>query len=490
MSARSSLHPGEILSKRYRIEKQLAQGGMGAVFEATHVATEMRVAVKVLWPHVLEQAGAVQRFQLEARVAARVASPHIVKVLDAGFDEDGELPFLVMELLNGEDLKSLVLRKGPLEPSFVIRLLRQAASGLDAAHGYVDASGKPQPIIHRDLKPANLFVSDADGNAPFVRILDFGIAKVLGESMHVSTDLKGTPLYMAPEQIRGKRVFPQTDVWAIGLVAYFLLTGKAFWTGAQGDNPNLLAVLDEIASLRRARPAARIHEQGLSGVVPAAFDEWMLRCLDGDPSRRYATVGETVAALESALRDGFRLSAGSRAALVSAHSSTELDAPVETPLVDRSLTPVQGAPPQPRNNPRALAVGAIAAAALVGLSILATGSGDPVEADDAARSAAAGPPAPADPAPPTELTSSATPEAEPIVVGPTPEPTPPAPTVVREERTRPLAEPHSRPPRPAVTRTAKKGEPSGTLPSPESSANPSARPSAKPPAPINAFDLR
>jgi serine/threonine-protein kinase len=484
MSARSSLQPLEILSRRYRIEKQIAQGGMGAVFEATHLATEMRVAVKVLWPQVLEQAGAVQRFQLEARIAARVASPHIVKVLDAGFDEDGELPYLVMELLSGEDLKSFVRRKGPLAPSLALGLLRQTARGLDAAHGYVDASGKPQPIIHRDLKPANLFVSDADGSSPFVRILDFGIAKVLGESMHVSTDLKGTPLYMAPEQIRGKRVSPQTDVWALGLVTYFLLTGKAFWIGAEAASPNVLAVLDEIASSPRARPSARIHEQGLAGVVPPAFDEWLLRCLDTEPTRRFGTAGETIAALELALRDGFRVSSTNAPAPVSPHSPTERAVPIESPPAERSLTPVQGAPSQPGKSSRTLVFVGIAAAAVVALSIMATRAGE-APADEAADSAAAlerREPAPAEvPSEPPAVT----PKADPVAASSVTDPADAAPSVAPEVRDRSLSEPSAKALRQSVGKTLKKTEPT-----PSASPAASAKPSAKPTAPVNPFDLR
>jgi serine/threonine-protein kinase len=325
-------------------------------------------------------------------------------------------------------------------------------------------------------------VSDADGDAPFVRILDFGIAKVLGESLNASTDLKGTPLYMAPEQIRAKRVSPQTDVWALGLIAYFLLTGKSFWAGAEAESPNMLAVLDEIASSPRARPSARLKEQGLVAAVPPAFDEWLLRCLDIEPTRRFATAGEAVAELELALREGFQLSAGARAAAVSAHSSTELVASPVSPPADRSLTPVQGAPSQPGKSPRALAYGAIAAV-VVGLSIVGGRAGDPLNPDDAASSdTIAGPGASADRALPAEPPPVAPANAEPLVASPTAS----APAVLPETPQPPSAEPSAKTIRPHTAKTGKKSGRPAVAPSRE---NPAGQP-AKPAATVNAFDLR
>ena len=144
---------------RYRIVRHLADGGMGAVFEAEHVGTEARVALKLLWPHVVQVAAARKRFELEAKVAARVNSEHIVKVLDAGVDPESRSPYLVMELLTGSTLAARVSREGPLPPSTAVTLMRQVARGLDAAHGYTSPEGAPQPIVHRDLKPENVFLT-------------------------------------------------------------------------------------------------------------------------------------------------------------------------------------------------------------------------------------------------------------------------------------------------------------------------------------------
>jgi len=145
------LAPGSLVAERYRVLSRLARGGFGAVYVAEQLATERRVALKVLWPNVLESASAVERFMLEARIAGRVNSEHIVQVIDAGVDLNSSAPFLVMELLEGMDVQRLVERNGPLAPAATFECLRQVAVGLDKAHGYIDRNGQPSPIVHRDL---------------------------------------------------------------------------------------------------------------------------------------------------------------------------------------------------------------------------------------------------------------------------------------------------------------------------------------------------
>jgi eukaryotic-like serine/threonine-protein kinase len=192
------LQPQQLFAGRYRVIRHLADGGMGAVYEAEHTATEARVALKLLWPHVVQVASARQRFELEARIAARVNDEHIVKVLDAGLDPESRAPFLVMELLAGRTLGALVQAEGPQPIATVLELMAQVASGLDAAHGYRGTDGTPHPIIHRDLKPENLFVTRLANGTLHIKILDFGIAKVLGDTTGVSQEVRGTPLYIWP----------------------------------------------------------------------------------------------------------------------------------------------------------------------------------------------------------------------------------------------------------------------------------------------------
>jgi serine/threonine-protein kinase len=295
------LQPGQLFAGRYRVERLLAQGGFGAVFIAEQLATEMRVALKVLWPHVLGSQDAVEKFQLEARVAARVNSEYIVKVFDAGFDEATKLPFLAMELLEGETLDQYVIARGPLSPADAYRYLAQVALGLDRAHGYVDREGRAKPIVHRDLKPENLFLARRENGENVVKILDFGIAKVLSSTSHVSQEVKGTPLYMAHEQAAGKAVSPRTDVWALGLIAFHILSARSYWRTASNPDGGISALFGEILSLPLDPPTQRLRELGAAPPWPPTFDAWFSRCVTRNVEERFATAGEAIGALGVAL---------------------------------------------------------------------------------------------------------------------------------------------------------------------------------------------
>ena len=294
---RELLGAGQIFAGRYRIERFLAEGGFGAVYVAEQLATEARVAVKVLWPHVLQAKDAAEKFEQEARIAGRVNSDHIVRVVDAGFDETTQMPFLVMELLTGEDLANMVERQGPLAPDLAIEYLRQTASALDRAHGYKDKDGVVRPIVHRDLKPENLFVARRDNGETTIKVLDFGIAKVLGATSNVSQEVKGTPLYMAFEQAGVGNISPQTDVWALGLIAFYVLTGKSYWRTAHVAEGSLTQLFGEVLSLPIVPPSQRMVELGFASPFPAAFDAWFGGCVNRDPNLRYRSAGEAIAAL-------------------------------------------------------------------------------------------------------------------------------------------------------------------------------------------------
>jgi len=273
---------------------------MSAVYEAEHLATEARVALKVLSPRIGRAATARRRFDLEARVAARVNSENIVSVLDAGIDPDTRAPYLAMELLSGETLAAHIERRGRLDPGSATEVLRQVARGLDAAHGYRTAAGVRKPIVHRDLKPDNLFLTHRADGALLVKILDFGLAKVSSESAAISRDMRGTPLYMAFEQVAGKAVSPQTDVWALGLLAYFVLTGRHYWVASGGREPgHVEALFAEILARPLVRPSERWLEQGLELSLPSAFDAWMLTCIDRAPAKRHASASAAVDAFEA-----------------------------------------------------------------------------------------------------------------------------------------------------------------------------------------------
>jgi serine/threonine protein kinase len=293
------LEPGQTFAHRYRVHRRIAEGGMGAIFEAEHTATERRVALKLLFPHIMSVASARKKFELEAKISARVNSHNIVEVLDAGFDDATQSPYLVMELLDGQTLAQYVRDQGPLGIEHALPLLEQIAAGLDAAHNYREANGTPKPIVHRDLKPENLFMARERGSF-VIKILDFGIAKVLGETGNVSQEVRGTPLYMAFEQVTAGPLSPQTDVWAFGLIAYYMFTGSHYWRSASEPSANVQSLFAEILSLPLEAPSVRLRQQHLSIPLPAAFDPWLLECIQREPARRFASVGAAVVALARA----------------------------------------------------------------------------------------------------------------------------------------------------------------------------------------------
>jgi eukaryotic-like serine/threonine-protein kinase len=293
------LEPGQIFASRYRVHRQIAEGGMGAIFEAVHTATERKVALKLLFPHIMSMASARSKFELEAKISARVNSPYIVEVLDAGFDEPTKSPYLVMELLDGQTVTAHVEERGPLSPDEALPLLEQVADALDAAHGYKE-NGVVKPIVHRDLKPDNLFLARERGTLR-VKILDFGIAKVLGETSNMSQEVRGTPLYMAVEQITAGVLSPQTDVWALGLIAHYMLTGLSYWRSASNEAANMQSLFAEILTLPIEAPSVRLRELSSNVALTPGFDAWLLRCIDRTPTGRFASAGVAVEELARAL---------------------------------------------------------------------------------------------------------------------------------------------------------------------------------------------
>jgi serine/threonine-protein kinase len=295
------LRPGQTFAGKYRVERFLAHGGFGAVYAALHTETELRVALKVLWPHVLQSQEAVEQFKLEARVAGRVGSEHIVRVFDAGLDEVTRMPYLVMELLEGQDLETVVKAEGGLPAERLVEYFRQIASALDRAHRHVDSNGALQPIVHRDLKPENLFLAQRETGEPVIKILDFGIAKVLSRSTSVTRTVKGTPLYMAYEQAIGGQITPQTDIWPLGLIAFFSMTGHHYWKTANAAEGSLTQLFAEVLSLPIDLASVRAREIGAGVELTKAFDAWFAHCVERDSVQRFATAGECAVLLARAL---------------------------------------------------------------------------------------------------------------------------------------------------------------------------------------------
>ncbi|MBL8717718.1 MAG: serine/threonine protein kinase [Myxococcales bacterium] len=312
-----AVRPGTVFAERYYVVRPIKAGGMGAVFEVQHVRTHKPHALKVMHPDVVARKGAREKFEQEAYINARIQSQHVVDVTDAGVDEPTGLPYIVMELLVGAELAAIVERERRVPAADLVPWLGQVARALDKAH----AKG----IIHRDLKPENIFVVRNEETGPTVKVLDFGIAKIVQGTTREGTDETGTPLYMAPEQTsKGQEIGPATDIWALGIVAYECLVGTPYWrAGSIAEFYRELLFEPLPPATRRAK------EDGVE--LPSEFDAWFAKCCAREPAERFAAASEAVAALGAAL-----------------------SVPVETRLATGMLEPVRSPsppPPPPREAP-------------------------------------------------------------------------------------------------------------------------------------------
>jgi serine/threonine protein kinase len=285
LRAKSPVAPGDVVAGKYRVERVLGAGGMGVVVAARHLDLDQPVALKFILPHALAGKGNVERFMREARAAVRLKSEHVARVYDVGRDAE-DRPFMVLELLEGMDLARLSKEKGPLPVADAVEYLLQACEALVEAH----ASG----IVHRDLKPQNLFVTRRLNGTPLVKVLDFGIAKAIGPgaagqmSLTDSSAIIGSPLYMAPEQMRSARTAEvRSDIWALGVILYELLAGEIPFDGETVTEVCIRVVNEEPTSLLDLRP----------GLDPALVAIAM-RCLEKEPEARFHNVSALASALE------------------------------------------------------------------------------------------------------------------------------------------------------------------------------------------------
>ncbi len=298
---------------------------MGAVYRVEQLSTGRHRALKVLGGLLADDDRARDRFRLEARIGGRIASEHVVEVVAAGFEGPQQWPWLAMELLQGADLRLLARRPGGIPRAAIREILRQLVAGLRAAH----RAG----VVHRDLKPENVFVSRArrDGVALTVKILDFGIAKLMhdGHAAASATSTVGTPLWMAPEQLNRGALTAKTDLWALGLLAFWILTGEVYWQAAHEPEVAIEAVLTEILI---SPPTSAQERAGALGVdperLPPDFDAWFSRCVARDPAERFETTRQAGLALEQVLRP-----------LPSEVSDVESWLPASTELVDSGRAP-------------------------------------------------------------------------------------------------------------------------------------------------------
>ena len=267
---------GYVLADKYQILRVIGKGGMGIVYEAQHLVLGKHVAIKLMLEKYFEDGEAKTRFKREAIAASRIGNPHIIDVGDIGELPDGRL-YVVMELLTGSPLSDMLERTGPMQPQRAISIMRQVLRAVGAAH----AKG----IIHRDLKPDNIFLIDQGDHSDFVKLLDFGISKVLDpDEQRALTKLTttgvvmGTPLYMAPEQAMGLPAVAYADIYACGVILYEMLAGRTPFTG------NTYAVL--VAQLLTAAPEPL---QNVRSGLQASVVNAVHRALEKEPERRFAS---------------------------------------------------------------------------------------------------------------------------------------------------------------------------------------------------------
>jgi serine/threonine-protein kinase len=310
---------GVVLDDKYRLDERLGEGGMGAVYRATHLLIERPVAVKVLSQRLVTDESARERFRREARAAGRLQHTNAVAVTDFGETRDG-LVYLVMELLEGRPLREVLAREAPLDPARAVSLMMQISAAVEAAH--------EAGIIHRDLKPGNIFLVQRPDSPYIVKVLDFGIAKLAasgeagGELNLVDTltgtgVMIGTPRYMSPEQCDGAQLTPASDVYSLGVILYEMLTGQTPFTGA---TPLSLALKHSSESPRPPRE--------LVAAIPPALEAVVLHALEKKPEGRASDAGEFRRELFAvAERLGLEHSAGFSAPTI----ETLRDAGTETP---------------------------------------------------------------------------------------------------------------------------------------------------------------
>lgn len=280
---------GDILGGRYRIIEMIGQGGMGSVFVAEHTTIGKHVAIKVLGEDFAHRATLVERFVQEARAASLIRHPHIVDITDFGFVREG-LPYFVMEYLEGQTLAQRIADQRRIPWPAARDIMLQICAALQAAHD--------KGVIHRDMKPDNIFLIDRGGTGPFVKVLDFGIAKIVADedkNLTKTGTVMGTAAYMSPEQAQSLSLDTRTDIYATGVVLYEMLTGRVPFDAGGFVGVLTKHITERVPSMRSLAPQAKI---------PRALDRAVLRALHKDRNDRYATADELAASLHALGEDG------------------------------------------------------------------------------------------------------------------------------------------------------------------------------------------
>ena len=270
--------PGSVVAGKYRIEHMLGQGGMGYVVAATHLDLGTPVALKFLHEHMLENRDVVDRFKREARASAQLRGENVCRVSDVGTAENGQ-PFIVMELLHGQDLNTVLRERGAVTTMVAAEIMLQACLALSEAHMV--------GIVHRDVKPGNLMLTTRPDGTMCIKVLDFGVAKAPDDtnfSLTQTSSVVGSPGYMSPEQLKSaKGATVRSDIWSLGIVMYELVSGQKPWQGESITELALKVAMDPCPPL--------------AGRVPWEFEAVVMHCLEKDPAKRYQDVADLAVAL-------------------------------------------------------------------------------------------------------------------------------------------------------------------------------------------------
>jgi serine/threonine-protein kinase len=331
---------GQTLNNRFKIESKIGEGGFGAVYRGVQLATGRKVALKLLHPEMTKDENLVARFRREGMVLCNLRDAHTITTYDFDQTPDGTL-YIAMELLEGKSLHQIFHEQAPLEWKRMFKILTEMCSSLAEAHS--------QGIVHRDLKPENVYLESRPGNPEFVKILDFGIAKVMrGDSIDPQSpqltatgQTLGTLEYMSPEQLMGKALDGRSDVYALGVVAYEMITGRLPFPDAKGPAGLITAQLKQTPQPPSvANPKANL---------PQAVDRVILKALEKDKNNRYPDVTAMAGALQEVL-DQARDGSNPMARPLANESSGRLS-PVDMLETRRGEMPQMAPPPVPMAPP-------------------------------------------------------------------------------------------------------------------------------------------
>ena|GEM_PF-6412210 len=317
----SDLVRGTIIDNAYRIDRLIGSGGMGKVYSAHRLSDDEAVALKVLDANVVADRHLLARFVREGEVTAKLGHPHIVRVFGCGQLANG-VPYIAMELLRGEDLSERLRRRGKLPLAEIGSIVRQSTWGLQAAHD--------ESIVHRDLKPANIFLSEQGERDDYVKVLDFGLLKILGVQSSRRSDgtVLGTPWYMAPEQIADRPIDHRVDIFSFGAILYEMITGRVPFLSQSIPDVLHLIVAKDPEPLSKWRPE-----------IPQAVEAVVLRCLMKYPDERFSSMRALAADMASAL-SGVDLEADDGRQLVEEAATLKVDLRADLTSLDANIEDV------------------------------------------------------------------------------------------------------------------------------------------------------